>query len=358
LDIHTIVVRNHAGDAIGAAILMDDATPEMSMELKYRDLNTQIRRDPLTDVANRAHFDEKLTQLVQEARQGENETSLILCDIDHFKTVNDTFGHQAGDDVLVAFAQLLEGACRRRDLVARYGGEEFALLFTECDAHHAYQRAEEIRLSLGDTCQEVLQGHPVTVSFGVTVIKPTDQSDDVVRRADAALYCAKRRGRNMVVYVDNVTEVDDNQVKQPAVHDTAGVFESELATTVPRSILMAKIDGFIEAQQAKIVYVDPQQLRLVLGSIWIPRFLRSTNREPLLCDIAFRARRAQSDGPPSRKTELETVVRLRIRPENGATMSDRRLRSRANEVLRSFRAHMMESGEAVSLLPESASDRQ
>ncbi|MEZ6072153.1 MAG: diguanylate cyclase [Pirellulales bacterium] len=349
LDLHTFVVRNEAGVAIGAAILMDDATPQMSMELKYRDLNTQIRRDPLTDVANRAHFDEKLAQLVQETRQGATETSLILCDVDHFKSINDTYGHQVGDDVLVWFAGLLQGACRRRDLVARYGGEEFALLFTECDAQHAYQRAEEIRVSLCETEQKALDGRPVTVSFGVTVIKPTDSPEDVVRRADAALYCAKRRGRNMVVYVDNVTEVDAKPRVEDVVAPQAGAIESELVTSVPSSILMAKIEGFIEAQQGKISYVDPKQIRLVLGTGWLPRFFRGGGNEPLACDITMQERPAPSDGPPSRGAALETVVRLTIRPQRRGSMTDRRLRHRAGEVLRSFRAHMMESDEAARL---------
>src|SRR5208282_6666056 len=98
--------------------------------------------------------------------------SLLMCDLDHFKLVNDTYGHQAGDEVIKSLAALLKGACHPGDLVARYGGEEFVMLLADCDNTTASRRADQIRLALSLVRQPKMNGHSITVSFGVTEIQP------------------------------------------------------------------------------------------------------------------------------------------------------------------------------------------
>ena len=125
--------------------------------------------------------------------------SIVISDVDRFKQVNDVYGHQAGDDVLIRFASLLRQYARAGDLVARYGGEEFVMLWAECDNATAARRAEEIRYELSRIPQPMLNQKSITSSFGVTEIQLGDTAETILRRADRALYQAKDTGRNRVV---------------------------------------------------------------------------------------------------------------------------------------------------------------
>src|SRR5690606_18211365 len=121
------------------------------------------------------------------------------CDIDHFKRINDTYGHQAGDEALVTFASVLRECSREGDLVARYGGEEFVLLCAACDNPCATARAEEIRRIIERTPVPSLGGNTMTASFGVTEHQAGDSAATIIARADRALLTAKNTGRNRVV---------------------------------------------------------------------------------------------------------------------------------------------------------------
>ena len=122
-----------------------------------------------------------------------------MCDLDRFKVVNDSYGHQAGDEAIKCLAALLKGACHPGDFVARYGGEEFVVLLADCDNATACRRAEQIRVALSQLPQPRMNGKSITVSFGVTEIQPGDTAETMLRRADRALLMAKENGRNQVV---------------------------------------------------------------------------------------------------------------------------------------------------------------
>jgi diguanylate cyclase (GGDEF)-like protein len=128
-------------------------------------------KDPLTRVANRAEFNRVHAMFVAAHLERELPCSLIICDIDHFKQVNDNFGHPAGDEVLKSFARLLKSSCRPGDLAARYGGEEFVMLCADCNASTAARRAEEIRKLLTQIAHPALDSKRITASFGVTEIQ-------------------------------------------------------------------------------------------------------------------------------------------------------------------------------------------
>ena len=140
VDAHAIPVCNHEGVVIGLVLLMHDASRQISLEARCQDLHSLATRDPLTQVANRAEFEKLFPQYVERHQESRLPLSLIVADIDRFKSVNDTYGHQAGDEVLQSFARLLKTSCREGDLVARYGGEEFVLLWGDCDIASAVRR--------------------------------------------------------------------------------------------------------------------------------------------------------------------------------------------------------------------------
>jgi diguanylate cyclase (GGDEF)-like protein len=152
--------------------------------------------DGLTGVANRRSFDAELDRLDRLRREQGQPYALVLVDVDHFKAVNDTLGHQAGDEVLQVVAGLLAQAARAGDVAARYGGEEFALLLPGADAVTACAVAERARLALHDVHEPVR----VSASFGVACApEDGDSPAALVEAADDALLRAKRSGRDRVV---------------------------------------------------------------------------------------------------------------------------------------------------------------
>ena len=160
-------------------------------------------RDPLTALSNRRAFDINLAKEIGEAHTGRSELCLVMGDIDRFKGINDTFGHQIGDEILKMFARLLANNVKGRDTVARFGGEEFAIILPETRLADAETLTENIRHQLEAKDLAVnTSGAPigqVTASFGIAQLGEGDDADTLVKRADARLYEAKCAGRNRVI---------------------------------------------------------------------------------------------------------------------------------------------------------------
>ena len=135
----------------GAVLLFHDASSETSLEQRCQSLHEKATKDALTQVANRAEFDRVHAMFVATHQQQQVPCSLLMCDLDRFKLVNDNYGHQAGDDVIKSLASLLKSSCRPGDLVARYGGEEFVVLCADCDNASAARRAKQVCKALGQT---------------------------------------------------------------------------------------------------------------------------------------------------------------------------------------------------------------
>ena len=173
-----------------------------SIQKENEHLQVKATTDPLTGLANRARFNEFFEEQFTRAYKLQRPLSLLFLDIDHFKKVNDTHGHQAGDEVLRRVAKLLKLAVRNIDLVARYGGEEFAVILTETDSSAAAQMADEIRQALqAETIRFEQKVLKITGSIGVAgtdrsriFTQPTQLSG----AADRAVYAAKSAGRNCV----------------------------------------------------------------------------------------------------------------------------------------------------------------
>jgi diguanylate cyclase (GGDEF)-like protein len=168
----------------------------------YAEVERRAKTDALTGLWNRRHFTAELTRWQDQADRYAKPVSLVMVDVDHFKRVNDTHGHAAGDDVLRHVASLLRDGARTVDTVARLGGEEFAVLLPNTEAPGAAEVAERLRALVASRPVRVANGTllTVTASFGVAAYPaPTVQRDAFVAAADAALYAAKRDGRNRVV---------------------------------------------------------------------------------------------------------------------------------------------------------------
>jgi two-component system cell cycle response regulator len=151
--------------------------------------------DPLTGLSNRRHLDNVLEKACLQVSRGHGTLGLMMVDIDHFKNLNDTYGHQVGDDVLKLVAKALDEDLRTGDLAARYGGEEFSIVMPEAQGAAVEQAAERLRAAIARLPTEV----PVTISVGVAwAPEHGTTTEELTRAADSALYSAKRAGRNQV----------------------------------------------------------------------------------------------------------------------------------------------------------------
>ncbi len=161
-------------------------------------------RDALTAVWNRRAFDKMLAHQAHEAQRRQEPLSLILTDIDHFKKINDRFGHQVGDEVIRLVAATLSRNVKGKDTVARYGGEEFALILPQASLENAVSVAQQIKRQLEtQRWAQKRDGHTlgtVTASFGVAQLQPRETKDVLLQRTDKKLYDAKNKGRNCIVY--------------------------------------------------------------------------------------------------------------------------------------------------------------
>jgi diguanylate cyclase len=162
---------------------------------------SEARTDPLTGAANRAAFDEELMRRCELAAAGSENFALVLADIDHFKQINDTYGHPVGDRVLTAFVAFLRARIRRDDTLARYGGEEFAVILPGATLRPALRKARQLNEELArcDWAADPTTKLKFTASMGVTTWQSGDDAAGLVERADRALYRAKHEGRNRVV---------------------------------------------------------------------------------------------------------------------------------------------------------------
>jgi diguanylate cyclase (GGDEF)-like protein len=162
-------------------------------------LRDKSRRDALTGLFNRRYLDETLGREFARARREGRPVAVVMTDVDHFKRFNDVYGHEAGDAVLAAVAGVLSASVRGEDVACRYGGEEFCLVMPGADLETARRRAEEVRKTVAelDLSHRSRAVGPITLSAGVATF-PARGEAEVVAAADAALYRAKRTGRNRV----------------------------------------------------------------------------------------------------------------------------------------------------------------
>jgi diguanylate cyclase (GGDEF)-like protein len=274
--------------------------------------------------------------------------SLMMCDLDHFKRVNDIFGHQAGDDAIKCVAALLKSNSRPGDLVARYGGEEFVMLFADCDNATAARRAEHIRKMLSQTAQPRLEGRPVTASFGVTEIQPGDTAETMLRRADRALMEAKGRGRNCVVQLGSGS--DGEAAAKPGGSPQAGkrsndeiLLEKTLLTSVPIKLAVEKLRGFVADHQAKVVAIEGNRVTLEIDEQNTVRLRRFSDRSMTFSlEVSFEEERMRlADDTTNASGAARTRMQLCIRPVKIRNRRHEELVSKAHKVYVSFRSYLM-----------------
>jgi len=170
--------------------------------------------DELTQQYNRRYFNMQLSKHIERYRRHQAYFSLAIVDIDFFKSVNDSFGHDIGDEVLIVVASFIRKQMRSTDILTRYGGEEFALILPFTEQKVAKKVLDKLRNSFAEH-QFVVNGinFSITISIGVTEVRSADEEEAIIKRADAALYQAKRNGRNRVEALSDITRISNHHLK-------------------------------------------------------------------------------------------------------------------------------------------------
>ena len=205
LGINDFISRPVERNELAARVRTQIRRHRYGLELRQSVTNTLALAvtDELTGLYNRRYFDRHLAVMLHKAQNQDRDMALMILDIDHFKAVNDTYGHDVGDAVLREFAGRLRRNIRGVDLACRFGGEEFVVLMPDTDLRQAELVAERVRQSIAERAFEVNAGRPlsVTVSAGAALNESAaDTPETLIKRADVALYRAKREGRNRVVF--------------------------------------------------------------------------------------------------------------------------------------------------------------
>ncbi len=359
IDLHAIPVHGADGTIQGATVLLHDAQGEASLEEKCEALHAEVTKDPMTKVANRAEFDRMLALFIEAHQQAKLPCSLIMCDIDHFKNINDTYGHQAGDEAIITMATLLTTMCRSGDLVARYGGEEFVVICADCSNADAARRAEQIRRKLSETPHACLGNKRIMASFGVTELQSGDTPETMLRRSDRALLQAKEQGRNQVVQLGDGMEKKKKNKKKKwwpfARRRGKPVVEMDLVTAVPIDIAIEKLRGFVSDHQAKILSTRENKVDLQVSSEHVSYNRRKKDRHVIFrVELQFdeeRVERTNNLGFASGEY-AQTRVRLKIQPQRASRGRRTDITERARLIMQSLKAYLMaeEEGEESASL--------
>jgi len=213
-DQHELQVRLRAGTR-----LVDLQAELLSAREALRE---QATKDALTHLWNRRSIFDILCRELARAQREARPIGVVMVDLDHFKSINDNYGHFAGDAVLCEAARRMQNEIRQYDAVGRYGGEEFLILLNGCDEEHSIVQAERLRKQIA-AVEMSLQETPVSLSasFGVTTAVPGQHCspEELINKADEALYLAKRRGRNRVEFLSHDSE--RTAIHAPVEHETA-----------------------------------------------------------------------------------------------------------------------------------------
>lgn len=255
----------------------------------FRDLKLAATRDALTNVANRRELENQLVAMIEEFNAKRRETfSVIFADADHFKRVNDTFGHGVGDQVLIDLARLLTQETYSGELVGRYGGEEFVVLCPDTDLEQAVRRAERLRTTLRKSKIGGLDRLRVTASFGVAQAEPGETVDSLLRRADKALYKAKGEGRDRTCsyttadLLNSDTTVNLSSVMEPFL------YQSRFTAVVAADMITYKLGGFVNDHHARLTTVTSEQVVMTIGKTGLLASLNPFIREtPVELDLTM-----------------------------------------------------------------------
>lgn len=341
VELQSVPLFDRGGHLHGVAQIFQDKTRNSRVP-EYRELKMAASRDALTGVANRGEMERQLELLVADYGQQQNPEpfSVIFLDIDFFKSINDTYGHTVGDQVLVDLSKLLQHETYSGELISRYGGEEFVILCPGTDLEQVRRRAERLRKAISETQIGNLQDHRVTSSFGVTEIEPGDTATSVLARADKALYISKESGRNRTTALTRALLKNGPDADEDSAGDASGpllVTETFQAFT-SADMIVYKLGGFIDDHRARLEEVTPRRVKMRVGKRGLlPFWGGSDDRRPVQVELELADGRSSKAGIAANGS-VHTKLTVNVRPV-GWVRDRQAFQLRASRVLKALRSY-------------------
>ena len=274
--------------------------------------------------------------------------SAIFLDVDKFKNINDTYGHKAGDQVLVDLTRMLQHETYSGEIIARYGGEEFIVLCPDTDLKAAVRRAERLRDAIQKSSVGGVSGLNVTSSFGVSTAHLGDTVQTLLERADACLYQAKQTGRNRTCWKDQDKEEQDMLEEEvveesaPLVTEESGrlVFSQDIRVSTSLELTAMKLNAFISTvDEIELTHQEQGFLQLRLGYLGFTRRWGSVpERQPIEMDVRFETTREAGTGADRGRTLRQVAVV--IRPV-GRVSSAAKFELRCGQVMVQLRSYLL-----------------
>jgi diguanylate cyclase (GGDEF)-like protein/PAS domain S-box-containing protein/putative nucleotidyltransferase with HDIG domain len=343
IELQTVPLIDDAGRLRGVAEIFRDMSRRKDSP-EYRDLRLAASRDSLTNVANRGELEAQLTQMLSEAAKNawKEPCSAIFLDIDHFKSINDKFGHATGDLVLIELARLLQQETYSGEVVGRYGGEEFVILCPATAMDAAVKRAERIREAITNLEIEDLEDWPLTASFGVAEASAEDNQESFLRRADKSLYEAKNTGRNRTCFQASggAAASPGGEAVVLSTTDEFSLKSSFHACTVS-SMIVYKLGGFVTENKAELLKVDPTCVVMRLGRTgFFSGWGKTEDRQPVDMEIEFGKEVPAKEINGRQIKSNHVVVEVQIKAV-GKPSSPEVFEFRAREVLKTLTTYFL-----------------
>lgn len=321
VDVYTLPVTDGPNTMTGVIQLFRCKGGVRRQSREYVELKLAATRDALTGVANRGQLETQLRHLLDDFHnhEGARCLSMIFLDVDRFKSINDTHGHKAGDQVLVDLTRLLQHETYSGEVIARYGGEEFVIMCPDTDLKAAVRRAERLRIAIAASSVGGIGGLKVTSSFGVSTARLGDSVQTLLERADACLYRAKQTGRNRTCWEDQ--EKDEKMAAEMVEAEphsrivTAGgmlTFSQDVEMSTSLELTAMKLNAFIDAHDVTVLQQAQGQVKLRQGTLgFMRRWGTTPERQAVELDITFETTRDsdRSDNPPRTRRWVNVTIR-------------------------------------------------
>ncbi|MFN9717558.1 MAG: diguanylate cyclase [Planctomycetota bacterium] len=349
VDVHTMPILGPNGGVYGIVQLLRNKSGVRRQSREYVELKLAATRDALTGVANRGQLETQLRHLLEDyhTNEGTRPLSTIFLDVDKFKRINDTFGHQVGDQVLVDLTRLIQHETYSGEIIGRYGGEEFVVICPDTDLEGAVRRAERLRHAVIKSSIGGISTLNVTSSFGVSTTRLGDTVQTLLERADNCLYRAKETGRNRTCWesqdASEPTEKGTAEEAKPVIENKNGSFEFREKIEVSTSLELTamKLQAFIREYKAQILGQDHGNMKIRLGSLGFTRRWGSNfEKQPIDVSIMFDTCRTISplDGKPRTIHKVSIAVTPFGKTPDGETFAHR-----CGILMRDLRAYLLGS---------------
>ncbi len=340
VELQSVPLMDHTGQLQGVAEIFRDLGRASSRPQEYRELKLAASRDALTSVANRGELETQLAGMVSRfsAAPKSAPLSVIFLDIDHFKSINDTWGHGVGDEVLISVARILQQEMYSGELVGRYGGEEFVVLCPDTQLDQAVRKAERLRIALSRATVCSNEDLKITSSFGVSEAEPGDSVESLLRRADKALYTSKESGRNRTTSLTNaqLLKGSPEASSNPAAEQSPFIHRTSFRACGAIDMIVYKLKGFVTDQHARLLDISTNRAVIQLGHGGLFGFWGAKDkRQPIQMEIEISQ---ASPAAGSRGSGNHVTVKVDVRPIGWIRNSDtfQARAARAVKLLRSF----------------------